>query len=721
MKNQTKRRTKAVALLLALWLLVSTMGTAALSAQEEELMGKTAGYLLQTVPEPGPGASGSDWAVLALARSGAMLPEGYLDGYYTRLERYVQEKEGVLTRNTYTEYSRTILVLAALGKDPAAVGGYSLLEKLGDYQAVLRQGISGPIYALLALDAGGYEIPVCAGAEVQASRQMYVDYLLSKQLEDGGFSLSGGADPDFTAMAVQALSAYRGQQAVQGAIDRALACLSRMQKDSGGFASWGTENVESTVQVILALCALGIDSSDSRFTKNGHTMREAMMSYAVPGGGFSHTPQGKSNLMATEQVMLALSALKRQEGGECGVYDMSDISAKTEEPERGWKEIWVNFSRQGELALTGEGRPVAQLSLLTQAATVDELLRELHRQYCPVGEAGYVTWESDWGVSMAELWGDTTGVGGFYVNGEMPVTTVAETALQDGDVVDLIAYREDWSDIYAAFTRRQIHTSVGVRVTLQLEQDGYDENYAVVKSPLAGAELLILGSSGPVETGAITGKDGTAQLTFTTAGTYLITARAQQAITVPVCTVRVWEQPLPAFTDLEDHWSRAAAEYTAGMGYFLGTSPTTFSPDEALTREQMATVLWRRAGCPEAQSAVSYRDADPQAYYAEALSWAAEQNLMNGYGDGTFGVGDALTREQMAVVFYRCAAKEGKVTEGAAALKSRDAGSISPWARDAMAWAVADGLIQGMDGRWNPGGSASRAQAATVWQRYDRR
>jgi hypothetical protein len=116
---------------------------------------------------------------------------GWYDAYYDHLLATVQAADGVLSTRKYTEYSRVILALPALGKDPADVGGYNLLTMLGDYNKVLVQGINGPIFALLALDSGDYAMPVCTGAQQQASREMYIDYILGRQHADGGWSLAG--------------------------------------------------------------------------------------------------------------------------------------------------------------------------------------------------------------------------------------------------------------------------------------------------------------------------------------------------------------------------------------------------------------------------------------------------------------------------------------------------------------------------------------------------
>ena len=155
---------------------------------------------------------------------------------YAAVEKYVADCKGVLHEKKYTEYSRVVLALTAIGADPADVAGYNLLTPLGDFDKTVWQGINGPIWALIALDSGDYEMPVNETAATQATRQMYVEEILSKQMPDGGWSLSaqGGADADVTAMALQALAPYQNQSKVKTAVERGLACLSDLQGSDGG-------------------------------------------------------------------------------------------------------------------------------------------------------------------------------------------------------------------------------------------------------------------------------------------------------------------------------------------------------------------------------------------------------------------------------------------------------------------------------------------------------
>ena len=260
------------------------------------------------------------WAVIAAARGGFAVPEGYYVPYLSALREQLRASGGARSASRSTEYSCAVLALTAIGEDPANVDGYDLLKPLGDFDITVSAGVSAAAYALIALDAGDYTVPVNKDAKTQATRELYVDYLLGRQLKDGGWSLGKQtADADVTAIVLQALANYRGNAAVESAAALGVACLSAMQDETGGF-SVGTS--EACSQTILALCALGIGLDDARFVKNGRTVLDALLTYQLSDGSFKHTDTASDT--ATVQALLALCAVRRAEMGKSGVFDMSD-------------------------------------------------------------------------------------------------------------------------------------------------------------------------------------------------------------------------------------------------------------------------------------------------------------------------------------------------------------------------------------------------------------
>ena len=289
------------------------------------------GDYMEKLGTPGIGSIGGEWMVIGLARSGRTVPG--VEDYYKKALEYIESsidpETGRLHKAKSTDNSRMILALTALGRDVTNVGGHNLLAGLSDLEYVKYQGNNGPIWALLALDSGNYPVP--SGGTV--TRQALIDEILSVQTSDGGWAISGDrADSDMTGMALTALAPYyKKDPTVKQAIDKAIARLSEMQDEDGGFSTtYGDGKYiatsESTAQVLTALSALGINAdTDSRFVKNGSSVVDALLRYYVNGGGFKHVMDGEIDGMGTEQAYYALTAYYRFLSGKTNLYDMTDI------------------------------------------------------------------------------------------------------------------------------------------------------------------------------------------------------------------------------------------------------------------------------------------------------------------------------------------------------------------------------------------------------------
>ena len=204
----------------------------------------------------------------------------------------------------------------AVGAEPSDVGSYDILKPLLDTEKVLYQGINGPVWALIALNNSPYaKNDVC---------QRYVDIILSKQLSDGGWNLSGSgnADPDVTGMVLQALAGYQEQSSVKEATEKALSCLSQLQDEKGGFTSYGMNNSESIVQVIVALGELGIPLEDTGFVKNGNTLLDTLFAHQNKDGSFNHAADQAPMPVSAYQSLMALSSLQRCDRGVNPFYTM---------------------------------------------------------------------------------------------------------------------------------------------------------------------------------------------------------------------------------------------------------------------------------------------------------------------------------------------------------------------------------------------------------------
>ena len=286
---------------------------------------KTTGDFMAALGTPGVGSTGGEWMTIGLARSGRTVPAGYYDNV-VKFVRENADKNERLDRNKVTENARVILALTAIGKDVTNVDGHNLLKGLDSMSYIKTQGINGPIFTLIALDSHNYP------TSGDVTREKLIETILGAALEDGGWTLSGTkADPDMTAMAIQALAPYyKTNETVKAAVDKALDVLSGLQQGDGGFGSWGTVNSESCAQVIVALTALGLDPTcDSRFVKNGKTPLDALASFFVDGGGFKHVADKGRDGMATEQGYYALASYYRYLNGQTRLYDMTDVTVQT--------------------------------------------------------------------------------------------------------------------------------------------------------------------------------------------------------------------------------------------------------------------------------------------------------------------------------------------------------------------------------------------------------
>ncbi|BFL46398.1 InlB B-repeat-containing protein [Lactonifactor longoviformis] len=347
-------------------------------------------YILETVPEPTFGTSGGEWSVMDLLRgmyTGSdymnYIPEGYFDQYIEKVETYTVDCEGILHDKKSTEYSRVFLSLTALGYNVSNVAGYDFIDKLSQsYKYAVWQGLNGPVWELIALNTGDYSLydsPSEGTPEDYNTKGKMIDEILRQEITTnagvkGGWALSGKTpDPDMTGMSLQALAPYyldSGLYEQTGAgtdyeefctaVERGIAAMADMQLAHGGFASWGTVNSESAVQIIVALTALDINPLEDNlylerigrtvsFVKEGgvhdgvytDNMIDYLLTFWAYGsgtspevGGFKHVTEGYDggggsgtavNGMATDQALYGLIAYDRYLKGELPLYDMRDM------------------------------------------------------------------------------------------------------------------------------------------------------------------------------------------------------------------------------------------------------------------------------------------------------------------------------------------------------------------------------------------------------------
>ncbi|MDO4562477.1 MAG: terpene cyclase/mutase family protein [Clostridia bacterium] len=274
---------------------------------------------------------GCDWTVLNIARSEAR------DNY----DAYINaQRENVSARysangefsSSVTDTQRTVLALGAAGANVRDFGEYNgeAIDLLADAtynmnrDSVDCQGLTSAVYGLLALDCVSTLVP----SDAKFTREDFINSIISYRLTDGGFTYWGESyDPDMTGMVLQALAPYKEQDNVKEIIDKAVELLAQNQLGNGDCSSWGTSNPESTAQVLIALCALGIDyRTDERFIKNSNTLLDGIEKYRLPDGTFSHEAGGDSNSFATYQANAGLIAAARFDAGKTSFYNYADTA-----------------------------------------------------------------------------------------------------------------------------------------------------------------------------------------------------------------------------------------------------------------------------------------------------------------------------------------------------------------------------------------------------------
>ena len=175
------------------------------------------------------------------------------------------------------------------------------------------------------------------------------------------------------------------------------------------------------------------------------------------------------------------------------------------------------------------------------------------------------------------------------------------------------------------------------------------------------------------------------------------------------------------FTDVsEKDWFYGDVMFVYENGLMLGTSKTLFSPHGTAMRGMMATILWRMEGSPVPKGKNSFTDVEAGKWYADAITWTAENGIFAGYGKDKFGPDDPITREQLAAIFYRYADYKGyDLTVKGDLDKFKDADKITDYAKTAMQWAVGSGLVNGKSGNLlDPQGTATRAEIAAMLHRF---
>ena len=328
------------------------------SSGSEDIPGWISGSLTENA------GKSSEWYAMILARS----TDSDLSGYAAALEGYIRGNE---IRSASTRMKNALALLAA-------GGSRELCSDIAE-SSVGEQGIMSLIYGLHLLNNG------CECSRYTA--ETLTAELLETQFPDGGWAIMGNnGDIDVTAMTVQALAPYyETSAAVTAALDRAVGFLSDKQQEDGGYQSFGTPNPESASQVLIAVSALGIDIDDPRFMKNGHTLIDGIAKYRLPDGSFTHTEGGDSNITATTQAWLSLTAYRLMRDKGERFYDFPE----TAESAGNSGTAGAQTAAETEPPVTSAAADFTVSSFDTTAAPLPSATPEPTEDKQPSGGSGY--------------------------------------------------------------------------------------------------------------------------------------------------------------------------------------------------------------------------------------------------------------------------------------------------------------------------------------------
>lgn len=433
------KRSHLLALLLAVAMLIACFGQplAALaeeaptvSQQQQVLQEQQADPLLQDVESAIEAAALTvqlkttitDWQAVGLSKAGKPLPTSYIPALYKKLVAV----GGIFS--LVTDYERTVVGLTAAHQDATKFAGYNLIKSIYSNTKMENQGLNGPLYALIALDSGSYAVP----ADALWTREKLLAAVIAKQKADGGFALgSGASDPDITAMTLIALAPYTAQETAQPAIQGAISWLTDHQQANGGYLSYGQDASESVSQAIIGLTSVGIDPTESRFTKNGVNLVQKLLSFRKADGSFSHTPTGSSNGIATEQALQALIAYDTLAKNQGRLYDFGARQAY------GWPTDWMLgdgnwWDREWQVIAViraGQEVPASYLPAL------DSFL-DFTKQY---PEYTYVTDYERIVMALSAMHGDATDYKGLNLVEKIYNSSVMEAQGLNGPIFGLLA------------------------------------------------------------------------------------------------------------------------------------------------------------------------------------------------------------------------------------------------------------------------------------------
>ena len=645
---------------------------------------------------------GYEWYIIAMLRAGKSIDEDILNEYYTSVTEKVKTWDAEVKP---TDAERTALALEIMGKDITDVDGVNLAELIYNNPRI-ENGSNEAAYALIALDASQAEIP----DDAMWKRDALIDVILSFRTENGGFGLTDNETPeiDITAICLQALAPYQENEIIKEATDKALEYLKSVDY---------SDNVNSAAQVLIATSVLKIDIGQEE-----NNLITVIETHRNPdGNGYMYGENVSS--MATFQVMQAYDAYRKAFEDGISYWDFSAKVEEDENDEENEKEeeptipdvesaepadVYVTIVSDGSIVKSKDDTYVAQASVTVTdldsngVLTVDEALYATHQAYYDGGaEAGYNSFTGTYGLSLGVLWGKgtpgTSAAASYWLNNAGCWSLADE--IKEGDYLTAFNYYDTvyWSDSYAFFDKNEAEGKSGSSVNLTLYAMGYDENWNSVPSPYAGAKVRFLDNEAVEE--FVADKNGEVKISLNDVeqGSYYVVAYNDSCSIVPtVCKINVTKS--------------SSRPTSSGSGSVSKVENKTEEKEEIKVETEVEEL-------PEVVDDVftedTFSDVKADSWYYNSVKYVYENNLMSGTEKG-FEPEIEMTRAMLVTVLYRMANPEENVYSHNFADVESD-----KWYSDAVAWAVANGIVNGVsETEFAPDSNITREQMAVIIYRF---
>ncbi|OQB15175.1 MAG: Endo-1,4-beta-xylanase A precursor [Firmicutes bacterium ADurb.Bin193] len=693
----------------------------------------------------------SFWDACALKGAGIEVDDGVrnIEAIYKKI---LDEK------SLPTDYAGFILGVLALGGDPRRitdeVTGNSV-ERLAAFQDPDSGGFSElanqHVWAMIALDT------VKEPYDVQKA----IAFLISLKKPDGGYNdYAETSDPDMTAMALVALSKHKGKSGVNAAIKDAVDFLIGIQCESGGFSSWGAENSNTIATVISGLVAVGENVFSSKWKKNGKTMVDALLTFALEDGSFKFLAEDPEyNLYATVQALIALNDIVNKKS------TWSSLEVKT---------VTSNVRIEG-ISETILNDSVSVTYVRPKAA--DAIIEILERE-----NIEYVITDTIFGKYVSSINGEEENTfkdfdgWQFAVNCTPASVGIADYDIEDGDEIVLYYGSFPPKTLFPKYTISPDTLKAKADITFTLTSEYFDwETNKNITVPIEGVNVMV------GEKTYVTDSDGKAVIDdIDQSGTYKVSISKEQEGSYPAI-VRISEfeinvkkadppPPEPEDDDKEEDnddngggrrgtyfsipaismlspspsptptptptptpvsepkakdlfldgneisdWAENSVVKAKQYNIMQGNDNNRFRPRDNITRAEFTAILMRLLKKTESGAEVNFTDVEKDKWYYEYVCAASGAGFITGYDDGTFRPEGTITREEMAVIICRA------VSLGESDIDFDDGDQISPWALSSVRKVSANAIITGYEGKFDPKSGVTREMAATVMVRlYER-